>query len=214
MAWHLIDPGTRQGMEEDRHEELVAQIEAGADEAVRVLVTEPRNTLCLSNGISRISQLQERYCREFPRLREEADFWEALWLRTDRVRSQWNRIEKAALRARAANLDRLQALLDEQRAALYHWSRRHICEHAPRVPLAAHFELGIQQRRSDCRVLHERLEGLYESIKRMGGLPEVREAPFQQGQLRPNLRRRVECEYVQRPARSVPFQAHERIRRI
>lgn len=162
-------------MLEDLHQELVNKIIRAADEAVRVLVTRPKEDCLPFFEIERLEKLQELYGREFPVLSEEVEFWEALWLRTDRVRQQWDRIEKAARRAGPDVLNRLQSVLDERRRSLYEWARQFINKHAPVLPEDAHFELGIDMLRSDYRSLHGRLEGLYESIKRLGRLPTIKE---------------------------------------
>jgi len=161
-------------MSQDGHADLVDQMRAAADRVVRVLVTQPRGLEAADRPIERLRSLQDRCCREFPSLPDEVDFWETLWLRTDAVRDQWNRIEGAARGAGAPA--GLQALLDESRRTLYDWARRCICERAPRVPSRAHFELGVDTLRPDRRGLHERIEGLYESIKRIGALPGICES--------------------------------------
>jgi hypothetical protein len=153
--------------------ELLDKIIAAADDAVRTLVTRPRETAAIVSPLERLQLLQERFCREFPTIPDELEFWETLWRQIDRLRDQWCRMERTATRIGEDVLARLSPTLDEQRRNLYHWSRRFICEHAPRVPETAHFELGIDHRRSDYRGLHERLEGLYESIKRTGRLPKI-----------------------------------------
>ncbi len=163
-------------MSEDLHQELVDKIIRAADEAVRVLATRSQEGNLPFSEMERLEKLQELYRREFPVLSEEVEFWETLWLRTDRVREQWNRIEKVARRAGSHVLHRLQPVLDEQRCSLYKWARQFISEHAPVLPETAHFELGISALRSDYQGLHERLEGLYESIKRIGRLPTIKEA--------------------------------------
>lgn len=156
--------------------EIVQQMEAAAGNAIRALAKEPHNPDGPLRAIERMSELQELYGREFTHALSEDDFWETLWLRTDRVRQQWDRIEKASTTAGVAIGSPLQAALNERRGALYHWTRQHICEHAPRVPTAAHFERGLGVARPDCRGLHQRIEGLCESIVHMGRLPEIRDA--------------------------------------
>ena len=159
----------------DSHQELVEKIIEVADAAVRVLATRPKQTGLAFCEIERLQKLQERYGREFPAARGEVEFWETLWLRTDRVHQQWDRVEKSARRAGSAVLQSLQPLLDQQKCMLFRWARRFITEHAPVRPQAAHFELGIPVPRADCRALHERLEGLYESVKRIGRFPTIKE---------------------------------------
>ena len=163
-------------MSQDGHADLVDQMRAAADRVVRVLVTQPRGLQAADRPLERMCSLQERCCRDFPRLPDEIDFWETLWLRTDAVREQWNRIETAARRAGASAEAGLRGLLDERRRTLYEWTRHCICERAPRVPSRAHFELGLETLRPDRRGLHERIEGLYESIKRIGALPGICES--------------------------------------
>ncbi|MDP6107180.1 MAG: hypothetical protein QGI33_01950, partial [Candidatus Brocadiia bacterium] len=162
-------------MDRDEHNELLGQATELTDEIVRGLVTAPEDLSPALSCIGRLSGLQGLYGREFPVLSDEVEFWEAVWLRTDRLRRQWDRIESATARVGQAPIDRLQGLLDLERKALYDWTRLFIREHAPNVPTAAHFELGIDALRPDRRGLHERIEGLYESAKRIGRLPEVRE---------------------------------------
>ena len=159
-----------------RHRQIIEEIAASADAAVRAIVTAPQDAGSASAAIERMAGLQRLYGREFPVLGDEVELWETLWDCTDRVRDQWDRVEKAAARIGGGRQGELQTVLDRQRRGLYEWMRGFVAEHAPRVPETAHFELGIQTRRSDCRGLHERMEGLYESIKRIGRLPEIRTA--------------------------------------
>ena len=160
-------------MSRDAHQEIVDDIAEAADTAVRALVTRPEGIGLALDAIERVAGLQERFENEFPALADAVEFWETLWLRTDRVRAQWHRIEKAAGRTGPEMLAQLQTALNERYGALYKWSRRFICERAPTRPTDAHFELGMDTRRPDCRGLHERIEGLYESIKRTGRYPAV-----------------------------------------
>ena len=162
-------------MSQDTHQELVNKIVETADAAIRVLATRPEEAGGILCEIERLGKLQQRYGYEFPVLSDQSEFWETLWLCTERVRQQWERIEKVARRAGAGVPERLQPLLDEQRRALYQWARRFITEHAPVCPRVAQFELGISTFRPDCRGLHNRLEGLYESVKRIGRFPTVEE---------------------------------------
>ncbi|NOX97704.1 MAG: hypothetical protein GXO98_06590 [Nitrospirae bacterium] len=162
-------------MSQDSHQELVNKIIEATDAAIWVLATRPEGAGVSFPEIECLGKLQQRYGREFPVLNDQSEFWETLWLCTDRVRQQWDRIEKLARRTGPGVLERLQPLLDEQRHALYQWARRFITEHAPVCPRVAHFELGISPLRPDCRGLHERLEGLYESVKRIGRFPTVEE---------------------------------------
>ena len=157
------------------HQELVNKIIRAGDAAVRVLATRPKEASLPFSEMEHLQKLQEVYQREFPVVEDKVEFWETLWLRTDRVREQWNRIEKMARRADSRVLDRLQPVLDERRRSLYEWARQFISEHSSVSADAAHFELGISTLRPDYRGLHERLEGLYESIKRIGRLPTVKE---------------------------------------
>ena len=158
-------------MDKASHEDLVREMEAAASEAIQALVTTAQEPEGVARPIERMSRLQALYAAEFPRLREEVDLWETLWLRTDRVREQWDRVEAAARRVHSTEAKRLRDLLNCQRRALYNWSRQHICDSAPCKPSPAHFELGISARRPDCKRLHERIEGLYESISCTGRLP-------------------------------------------
>jgi hypothetical protein len=159
----------------DEHLQIVDEMVRTADAAVETLLVGPQSESDVAVQIERLADLQESADREFPEAADEVGFWEMLWLRTDLMRDQWNRVEKAAGRAGPEVLGKLQDTLDEQRRALYAQTRRLICERAPTVPTEAHFELGIDRCRADFRGLHERIEGLYESIKRMGTLPTVRE---------------------------------------
>ena len=156
----------------DSVQDLLDQMAAAAGEAVRGLATAARDTASHAPALGRMCDLQRAYTQAFPILPDEVDFWETLWRCTDRVRDQWLRVARAA--RRAGSPARVLPMLDEQRTRLYRWTRAFICEHARRAPSEAHFELGIDTRRADCRGLHERVEGLYESIKRVGRLPHVR----------------------------------------
>jgi len=160
-------------MDKADHEDLVREMEATAWEAIQALVTLAQEPEGPARPIERMSRLQALYAAEFPHLRDEVDLWETVWLRTDLVREQWDRVEAAAMRAHAVEADRLRGLLNCQRRALYNWTRQYICDNAPRKPSPAHFELGISARRPDCRRLHERIEGLCESIGRTGRLPDI-----------------------------------------
>jgi len=142
---------------------------------VRALLSRPDAADAASAGIERLSELQERYCRAFPRLRDEVEFWQTLWLCTDRLRDQWLRVARAGSRLALGCPEDLRKLLVRRQRALYQWSRRFVEQQAPRVPSRAHFELGIGSIRPDRQGLHQRLEGLYEAVKRTGHLPTVRE---------------------------------------
>jgi len=159
----------------DRCDALVKAAESVADDIVKGLVTAPHDAISISAMLDRMSAAQERYIREFPHPTDEAKFWDHLWLWSDRLRGQWDRVERAAERAAAARRDELRMLLDGQRRTLYEWMRRSICERAPRVPSQAHFELGLDTKRPDRRGLHQRIEGLAESIRCFGRFPDVRE---------------------------------------
>ena len=154
----------------ERVQELLDQTQAAAGDAVRALAMALDDALAPALG--RMCDLQRAYTQTFPVLPDEVEFWEKLWRCTDLLRDQWLRVERAA--RRAGTLPRVLPALDEQRTCLYQWTRAFICQHAQRPPSEAHFELGIATRRADCRGLHERIEGLYESIKRVGRLPDVR----------------------------------------
>jgi len=154
---------------------IIEQMETAANSAVRSLATQPDNLRAVGEVLDRMTTIQERIGDEFSLVQDEVEFWETLWRQIDRLRDQWCRIERTATRIGKDVLAKLSPTLDEQRRKLYHWSRRFICEHAPRVPETAHFELGIDHRRSDYRELHERIEGLFESIKRTGRLPTIGE---------------------------------------
>ncbi len=116
--------------------------------------------------------IQSRFCSNFPRISDEVEFWETLWRSTDRVRDQWDRFERA-LQRRWPGSDEWKETLDRQRRELYRWMRGVIQSRAPRTPDRAHYELGIDEHRSDYRGLHERIEGLYEAMKRMGKFPKI-----------------------------------------
>ena len=156
-------------MKNDVHHELVNQIVRAGDAGVRALLGGDD----LGEAIDRLGGLQKRYGDEFPILSDQVEFWETLWSRTDLVRDQWVRMERAA-NGIAAMSAKLQKALDEGRRELYQWTRRFICEHAPVTPERGHFELGITEIRADRQGLHQRLEGLYESVKRIGRFPTIR----------------------------------------
>jgi len=162
-------------MNKTQHQHIVNQFVKAADDAVRALLTTPGDFDAAKPPCERLIRLQQQFQVEFPALDDPVDFWETLWLRTDLMRDQWNRIEKAARRANPQFLTKIQPLLNRQRRLLYIWARSFICQNAATIPTEAHFELGIDTRRADYRGLHERLEGLYESIKRIGQLPAVAE---------------------------------------
>ncbi len=161
-------------MSDESHRELLDEIVRAADQAVRALALGSRRGPSFPE-LEHFRGLQERFGAEFPAPGDEVEFWETLWLRTDRVHEQWKRMEKAARRAGAGTALTLQPALDEGRRALYKWARNFVADRAPIKPSAAHFELGIAVRRPDFLGLHERLEGLYESVKRMGRFPAIRE---------------------------------------
>jgi len=161
-------------MDKDEHWELLDRATGIVRGVIQRLVMRPDEPDGAISHIERLSGVQDLLCQEFPVLSDEADFWEAVWLRTDRLRRCWDRIERVAGPAGKALPAKLQPTLNCRRSDLYAWTHDFICRHAPSVPTAAHFELGIDVRRPDRRGLHERIEGLYESIKRMGRLPEVR----------------------------------------
>jgi len=160
-------------MDKDAHRGLLDEVVARTDAVVRSMLTHPDREGEYGAALEGLKDLQGRFCSEFPLLSDAVEFWETLWRRTDLVRDQWLRVERAAGRVGGWLLGRLQRFLDEQRRNLYLWARGFVCDHAPVVPSAAHFELGIG---GDCPHLqahHERLEGLYESVKRIGRLPQV-----------------------------------------
>jgi len=155
-------------------EELIRQIKHVTGEIVRAMVTMP-DTADVSSGIDDVVHLQELFMQDFRPSKDEVEFWETLWLGTDAVYTQWDRIEKVTHRIGNDFLRKLKPLLDRKRREIYHWTRRFISDHAANVPDKAHFEMGIGKAGAEYREHHERIEGLYESIKRMGRLPDVRE---------------------------------------
>lgn len=128
----------------------------------------------LGRGIDELDRLQSDYCTAFPEISDEVRFWETLWRYTDTLRDQWDRLERVLNKRRDYPSDHWQEELDRGRHRLYGWTRDWIERNAPRVPEPAHFELGIGRRRPDARGLHQRVEGLYEAIKRVGEFPEIR----------------------------------------
>ena len=162
-------------MDRDAHRELLDDIIATTDSIVRAIATQPDRRPAYEPELDWLAQLQERFCTGFPVLSEPVDFWETLWLRADRVRDQWLRLERLAGRAGRGLPERLRPALDGKRAELYRWTRQFVCDHAPVAPSAAHLDLGIGQDRPHLQAHHERIEGLYESVKRIGELPEIRQ---------------------------------------
>jgi len=156
---------------EQRLKETLTAAHLAATQAVRLLMVHPGEPDRTGPALDKLTAARGALAREFPALRDEVEFWETLWLCAESLRTAWNRIERAA--ERTGDLPALQALLDQRRAELYEWTRAFACSHAPRVPQDAHFELGIDVPRPDRRGLHERIEGIYESFKRMGRLPRV-----------------------------------------
>jgi hypothetical protein len=152
-------------------EQIVADAESVAQQAICDIATAQDPSKAFSP--EQLARLQDKYCSAFPPSGERVEWWEKLWRLTDRLRYQWDRIESALKKRHGDGLTGFQDVLDEHRCRLYLWARDFIVSHASDVPEKAHFELGIGVRRADRRGLHERLEGLYESIKRTGKLPTV-----------------------------------------
>ncbi|MBS3763264.1 MAG: hypothetical protein KGZ25_08190, partial [Planctomycetes bacterium] len=157
-----------------RVKELIEELKQYARDAVRALGSRSGSRQELSNALNEMSRLQKHYCDGFPEIPDEVEFWERLWRFTDTIRDQWDRLEKVADKIPDRELvDGIYGILHEKRRRLYHWTRGTIEDRAPRVPSEAHFELGIDHRREDLRGMHERVEALYESIKRADRLPEI-----------------------------------------
>jgi len=162
-------------MSSDAHGALLDEIVRCTTGLIASVATHPQQADEAAAGFERLSEMQELFCREFPVPSDPVEFWETLWRSTDRMRDQWLRIERLAVRAGRELRSRLQRALDEKRRDLYRWTRRFICDRAPQAPLRGHFEFGISNDRPHLQTHHERIEGLYESIKRMGRFPDIRE---------------------------------------
>lgn len=161
-------------MNTDSLRERERAIADAAKDAVWTVTTTDGGRSDLERHLAKMEDIQETCCAEFPRVRGEVEFWETLWRYGDKVRDQWDRVERALEKVKGEDLASRKKHLDAVRRRLYRWMREWIHEYAPRVPQPVHFELGIERQRSDYRGLHERVEGLYEAIKRMGRLPEIR----------------------------------------
>jgi hypothetical protein len=145
------------------------------DGVIRALCTRPNAAEPFAEGLQQLAQCQAAFCGAFSTSREPVEFWETLWRETDLLRDQWLRVKKTLLRVGEDFRATWLPVADGAQRDLYLWTRDTIEAHAPVTPTAAHFELGIGTKRNDCRGLHERIEGLYESVKRMGELPVIRE---------------------------------------
>lgn len=159
----------------DAHNERFALFTNAAEQTIHTIAGRPADTSAIRKAAAAVLRAQERLLSDFPVPDDEVELWETIWVQTDRARRRWDRIEKIAVETGPEALARIERLCDTQRTALYDWTRRFIRDHAPRRPPDALFELGLGTQRPDARRRHERIEGLYESIKRMGRFPEVRE---------------------------------------
>lgn len=162
-------------MDAEKLSEITARIDACAKSAVRTLAFEQDWQSGLLRQVEAVHSTQRLLQDEFTTVRDETVFWEELWTRTWHVRRQWEKMQRAAARRGPAAAALIKKNLDRCCKELYCWSRLFATEKAPRKPSASHFQLGIDRSRPDCRELHERIEGLYESIKRQGAFPAVRQ---------------------------------------
>jgi len=170
-------------MDRDAHKALLDEIVDRTGAVVRSVCTRPDRPDLLQPALEDLCQLQRRFCSEFPVSTDAVRFWETLWLRTDLLRDQWLRLQRSAERVGGEVRQRLQPLLDAQRSGLYQWMRRFASERSPVRPCPAHLDLGIERDWPHLQAHHERMEGLYESVKRIGRLPVVQEgvSPPSQG---------------------------------
>lgn len=162
-------------MNEARHRELVREAVSVTPRVIRHLAVSPRDPESYRELLDHLAELQDAARADMPHHDDAVPFWETVWRRTNRLREQWRRIENVASRAGEDVLDRLQPVLDEQRRKLYGWARRFVKNHAPLKPSEAHLELGIPGDWPHRRAHHQRLEGLYQSVKRTGRLPDVKQ---------------------------------------
>ncbi len=162
-------------MSGNRPRESVAAIASHARSAVRGLALARDWEQPLSAAVAAMLDAQERFCNDFPCIGEEVAFWETLWRSTDAVRDEWNKVARAARRRCEAAGRIVSNTSADACRELYHWTHRLILDRAPRKPSPPHFRLGIDRLDADCRRLHERIEGLYESIKRQGRFPAVKQ---------------------------------------
>ncbi len=156
-------------------EEITPAFEKQIRTAVRDLAFEPCWEEKLRSGVEKSMGFQDLILNELPRrCRDEEEFWAGLRQHADALWRQWHKLCRAAEhRSGAAGLFARRAM---QKACerLYHRIVEHITEYAPRTPEKAHFRLGIEHAGADCSELLDRIEGLYESIKRQGALPEIK----------------------------------------
>ncbi len=162
-------------MKDTPHKELVQDALSITPRVIRKLAVNPRSPKSYRNLLDSLADLQKAACQNMPRHGNAVRFWETVWRDTNRIREQWRRIEEVARRAGEDVVKRLKPELDEQRRKLYEWARRFIEDHAPLSPSTGHFELGLHGDWSHMRSHHQRLEGLYQAVKRTGALPELAE---------------------------------------
>ena len=160
-------------MNDARHRELIQEALSVTPRVIRKLALSPRNPESYQDLLDSLAELQNAACRNMPRHGDAVRFWETVWRRTNRLREQWRRIESVARRAGEDVLKHLQPVLDEPRRELYEWTRRFIEDHAPLKPSTGHFELGLPGDWPHMRAHHQRLEGLYQAVKRTGGMPSL-----------------------------------------
>ncbi len=162
-------------MGEEELEEITGSIAERTQSAVRELAFTRSWQDALRSHIDAICAAQQKIYQEFPRLREESEFWETLWHAIASLRNQWDKLRRAA---EHRGEDAGQTIRDVSQNALkelYGRTRRFITDYAPRTPGKHHFQLGIDCVRPDCAHLLDRIEGLYESVKRQGRFPAVAE---------------------------------------
>ncbi len=158
----------------DNLREMLEEIGRRARSAVRTLASAADPRTSLPRRLERLSDAQHRICTSFPRFSDEIEFWEQMWRCTDAVRDQWRKVARAAAHRSAELEQHVHRTSVPACRELYRWSRKFITDNAPRVPEKHLFSFGLERISPDLRELHERIEGLYESIKRQGQFPPLK----------------------------------------
>ncbi len=162
-------------MGEEKLEEITDFIAERTQTAVRELAFTRPCQDSFHSHIEAICEAQQRIYQEFPRIREESEFWETIWRCIESLRNQWDKLHRAAEHRGEDAAQTIRNVSQNALKELYDRTRRFITDYAPRTPGEHHFQLGIDRVRPDCGRLLDRIEGLYESVKRQGRFPAVAE---------------------------------------
>ncbi len=145
-----------------------------AREAVRCIAWETDWRSILPKRLADLHDAQTQLQVKFPVFNDEIEFWESLWNYTHPVIDEWKKLHKTAQFRCTKTALAIEVEFPKALKKLYFWACDFIEQYAPRRPDKALFSLGIEGT-NDYEILHDRIEGLYESIKRQGCFPAIKE---------------------------------------